>query len=178
MTRNMEMKSSTNWSRRLRVSMTFNEAIIASRADPGPTPLMVEYVPSTPRKQIKARKPRNHVDGIGRRVPLVKGKKPQSDKEQQADDEEIAAGVENNRFNGLAQRFSITKRQAPQTKKAAVIHHGRNCTCGASEKASANKVQGRLSSNEPSVPRALAILFIQAEQRQRLEALSPMCFAM
>ena len=161
MTRNMEMKSSTNWSRRLRVSMTFNEAIIASRADPGPTPLMVEYVPSTPRKQIKARKPRNHVDGIGRRVPLVKGKKPQSDEEQQGQ-----------------QRFSITKRQAPQTKKAAVIHHGRNCTCGASEKASANKVQGRLSSNEPSVPRALAILFIQAEQRQRLEALSPMCFAM
>ncbi len=42
MTRNMEMNSSTNWSRRLRVSRSFSDAMTASNADPGPTPLIVE----------------------------------------------------------------------------------------------------------------------------------------
>ena len=35
------MNSSTNWSRRCRVSSSFSAAMIASNADPGPTPLMV-----------------------------------------------------------------------------------------------------------------------------------------
>ena len=42
MTRKIEMKSSTNWSRRWRVSSSLSDAMTASSADPGPTPLIVE----------------------------------------------------------------------------------------------------------------------------------------
>jgi hypothetical protein len=35
------MNSNTNWSRRWRVSSSLSAAMIASNADPGPTPLTV-----------------------------------------------------------------------------------------------------------------------------------------
>ena len=41
-TRKIERNSKTNWSRRLRVSRSFNAAMTASSADPGPTPLIEE----------------------------------------------------------------------------------------------------------------------------------------
>ncbi len=39
-TRNIEMNSSTNWSLRRRVSSSFSAAMMASKAEPGPTPLI------------------------------------------------------------------------------------------------------------------------------------------
>ena len=41
MTRKIEMNKSTNWSRRFRVSTSLSEAMTASSAEPGPTPLIV-----------------------------------------------------------------------------------------------------------------------------------------
>ncbi len=69
-------------------------------------------------------------------------------------------------------RTSIEYRQIAQVSSAPVIHAGRYGTCGNSAKASASKVQGRLASSEPSVPRALAIGIFQPEERQRLQALA------
>ncbi|MEJ2297262.1 MAG: hypothetical protein P8X94_01900 [Woeseiaceae bacterium] len=42
MTRKIDRNSNTNWSRRLRVSRSLSAAMIVSRAEPGPTPLIEE----------------------------------------------------------------------------------------------------------------------------------------
>ena len=55
-----------------------------------------------------------------------------------------------------------------------VIQNGRYGACGTIANASATSVQGRLASNEPSVPRALDIAGILAVQRQRFQAATPM----
>ena len=141
MTRKMAMNSSTNWSRRLRVSRSFRDAMMASNADPGPTPLIVWYSQSTPRKQSSANAARSHVEGKA------------------------------------ARRFSIEKRHMPQLMNAAVIQGGRNTMCGSNARVRDASVQGRLDSNEPSVPRGLALFIYKTEQCECLEAAVTVRFA-
>ena len=113
----------------------------ASKAEPGPTPLIVRYVTSTPRKQASASAARNSQGGIGLR------------------------------------RTSMEYRHNAQAINAPVIQIGRNGRCASSANARATRVQGRLASNEPSVPRALAIVVVQPVQGQRFQALAAMGLA-
>ena len=77
-----------------------------------------------------------------------------------------------------ARRRSMEYRQTAHPRNAVVIHSGMNKTCGVIAIASDAIVHGRLDNNEPSVPRGLAIVTLQTEQRQRLEAAMAMGLAM
>ena len=63
MIRKIEIKSSTNWSRRRFVSSNLSAAITASSADPGPTPLTDSYDARTPMQAINDRIMRSHAGG-------------------------------------------------------------------------------------------------------------------
>ena len=72
---------------------------------------------------------------------------------------------------GRARRWrSMSHRQPAQARNATVIQTGRNCTCGASENASAARVQGKLASSDPSVPVRLTIHVAPIEYGERLQA--------
>ena len=64
----------------------------------------------------------------------------------------------------------MSHRQPAQARNAPVIQTGRNCTCGASENASAARVQGKLASSDPSVPVRLTIHVAPIEYGERLQA--------